>query len=107
MNEKNNTLDFDFGLSVDLDTKTTSVDLSKYRALVEVTDASEEEIMELLRLTYQLVEELVDYGWGRSPVQIACGQIEETDCQSGETGHNVLHSKPSSLKERFNAVTAE
>ena len=107
MNDKNDKLDFDFGLSVDLDTKTTSVDLSKYRALVEVTDASEEEIMELLRLTYQLVEELVDYGWGRSPVQIACGQVEETEPQSGEAGHDVLSSSPSSLTERFNAIAAE
>lgn len=100
-------LDFDFGLSVDLEGKIANVDLSKYRAMVDVPGASEEEIMALLQISYQLVEELVEYGWGRSPVQLVCGKVEEEAAQGSAGSDDVLRSQSSSLTEKFNTVAAE
>jgi len=51
--------------------------------------------------------DLVDLGFGMSPLERACGKLEETADEGGISGQHVLFSRHGKLRENFNKHAAE
>lgn len=97
-------------LRVSLDSpagKSLDVDLDAYKAYLDdpaLSDAQKDQIVDAL---WKIIVCFVDLGFGMSPLQQACGKLEETGDEGGIRSQHVLGFKHGELSEYFNELASE
>ena len=97
-------------LGVSLDSragKSLEVDLDAYKAYLDdpaLSDVQKDQIVDAL---WKIIVCFVDLGFGMSPLQQACGKLEETGDEGGIWGQRILDFEHGELSENFNKQAAE
>ncbi|MEO0871796.1 MAG: hypothetical protein AAFY19_07530 [Pseudomonadota bacterium] len=84
---------------------TISIDLAAYMPLLESTEASDDEKLELLRTLYAIMASFVDMGFNVEPGP--CGQVGAEGDPSTQALRNHVHSSHHQFTERFEETSAQ
>ncbi len=98
--------DTELGLHLDaIPGKSLQIDTAKYQKYLDDPSLSDAQKEEIITALWQIIICFVDLGFGVSPHQQACGQLNEAVDLKAKKDSN--ESKPLTLKDAFNAVAAE
>lgn len=78
------------------------VDVQRYQAYLDDPSLSDAEKEEIIRVVWAFMSAMVELGFGVSPVQQACGQLDETRESSGEDAWDMVDSEPTDVTKQFN-----
>lgn len=84
--------------------KTLLIDVARYEAYLDDPAMSREDKEQMLLAIWQFVVCFVDLGYEVGPLQLACGQVAETEGFSGTSGQDVVSSEPHTLSDTLNQV---
>lgn len=83
------------------------IDVAKYQAWLDDPALSDQQREQILEALWQIIVCFVDLGFGVSPLDDACGKLEETEGFRRQTGPGVVDSEPHTLSETFNEIAAK
>lgn len=87
--------------------KMLQIDTSKYQALFDDADLSDDQKEEIILELWKIIIPFVDLGFQVSPLELACGKLPIEHDDAGNQDSAMLKSDQPNLSETFNQFAAE